>query len=79
MVRKLDPSDFRAHRYVLEPDDFALTDDKPDSPPIDIVSEEVWRGINDLPGDVAITTTSHQGSRVEVLYELWWAGCMSPP
>jgi hypothetical protein len=71
MVRRLDPSDFRAHRYVLEVDDFALTDGKPDSPPTDLISEEVWRGINDLPGHVAIATTSHQGSRVEVLYELW--------
>jgi hypothetical protein len=71
VVRKLDPSDFRARRYVLEPEDFALGSDEPDPPPTDLISEDVWRGITDLPSDVAIRTTSYQGTRVAVLYELW--------
>jgi hypothetical protein len=33
MARNMDLDDFRAIRRVLEPDDFAVTDGKPDSPP----------------------------------------------
>ena len=71
MVRKLDPSDFRAFRMVLEPDDFALGDDEPDTPPADLVDEKVWHGIMDIADDVAIRTTSYQGSRIGLLHELW--------
>lgn len=71
MVRHLDASDFRAHRKVLEPDDFALTDGEPDPAPSDLVSEEVWDGIMTLPDDVAIRTTSHLGEWVELLHDLW--------
>jgi hypothetical protein len=70
MVRKLNPDDFRAARRVLEPDDFALSDENPDPPPTDLIAESAWQGITDLPGDVAIRTTSHQGSRVGLLHEL---------
>lgn len=71
MTHKLDISDFRAHRRVLDPSDFALGSDEPDSPPTDLISEESWHGIMTLPDDVAIRTTSYQGSRIEVLHELW--------
>jgi hypothetical protein len=73
MVRKLEATDFRARRMVLEPDDFALTDGKPEPAPTDLVSPKVWHGIMDIADDVAIQTTSHQGSRIELLYELWGA------
>jgi hypothetical protein len=63
-------SDFRARRYVLEPDDFALSDDGLESPPSDLIPEHDWRGIMDLPGDVAIRTTSHQGRRIASLHKL---------
>ncbi len=71
MVRKLEADDFRAIRMVLEPDDFALTDGEPQPPPSDLVDSEVWHGIMDIADDVAVRTTSHQGSRIEVLYEIW--------
>lgn len=71
MTRKLDLNDFRAVRRVLEPDDFALTDGEPDPAPTDLISEDAWHGIMTLPDDVAIRTTSHQGSRIELLYALW--------
>jgi hypothetical protein len=71
MVRKLHSSDFRARRLILEPEDFALTDGKPDPRPTDLISEEVWNALTTLPGDVAIRTTSHQGTRIAILYELW--------
>jgi hypothetical protein len=70
VVRKLDPADFRAARCVLEPGDFALSDNDPDPPPADLIGEAEWHGIMDLPDDVAVRTTSHQGSRVAVLHEL---------
>jgi hypothetical protein len=73
MVRKLEATDFRARRMVLEPDDFALTDGKPEPAPTDLVSPEVWHGIMDIADDVAIRTTSHQGSRIGLLYQLWGA------
>ncbi len=79
MVRKLEATDFRAQRMVLEPDDFALTDGKPDPAPTDLVSSEVWHGIMDLADDVAIRTTSHQGSRIKLLYELWGAWIETTP
>lgn len=71
MVRKLPNTDFRARRMVLEPDDFGLTDGQPDPAPTDLIDQSVWHGIMDLPDDVAIRTTSHQGSRINLLYELW--------
>ncbi len=71
MVRKLDDADFRAWRMMLEPDDFAITDGEPDPAPTDLVDPNVWHGIMDIADDVAIRTTSYQGSRVGLLYELW--------
>jgi hypothetical protein len=71
MVRKLEPGDFRAHRKILESDDFALSDGEPDPPPSDLISQEAWDGIMVGPDDVAIRTTSHQGDRVAFLHELW--------
>ena len=78
MVHPLDPRDFRAGRLILEPEDFALGDNEPDSPPTDLISEDTWNGVMTLPGDVAIRTTSHQGTRVAILYELWsgWVHAM---
>lgn len=70
MVRNMDLSDFRAIRRVLEPDDFALTDGEPDPPPTDLIDQETWEHIMILPGHVAITTTSHQGSRISLLSDL---------
>ena len=60
MVRKLNATDFRARRMVLEPDDFALTDSEPEPAPTDLVDPTVWHGIMDIADDVAIRTTSHK-------------------
>lgn len=70
MVKDMDLSDFRAIRRVLEPDDFALTDGEPDVPPTDLIEREAWEHIMTLPGHVAITTTSYQGSRIALLHDL---------
>jgi len=71
MVRKLTATDFRARRMVLEPDDFALNDGSPEPAPTNLVEKKVWHGIMDIADDVAIRNTSHQGSRIGLLYDLW--------
>lgn len=73
MVSKLPATDFRARRMVLEPSDFALTDGEAEPGPTDLVERTVWHGIMDIADDVAIRTTSHQGSRIGLLHELWGA------
>lgn len=70
MVKNMDLEDFRAIRRVLEPDDFAVTDGKPAPPPTDLVDYETWDHVMTLPGHVAITTTSYQGSKIALLHEL---------
>lgn len=70
MVKNVDLNDFRAVRRVLEPDDFALTDGIPDPPPTDLIDRESWEHIMTLPGHVAITTTSYQGSRISLMNDL---------
>jgi hypothetical protein len=70
MVKTVDLNDFRAVRRILEPQDFALSDGKKDSPPTDLITEEAWHAVMTLPSDVAHRTTSHQGSRVELLHEV---------
>lgn len=71
MVVELDPKDFRSRRLILETSDFALGGTEPDPEPTQLISEYAWNGIMTLPGDVAINTTSYQGERVEILYDLW--------
>jgi hypothetical protein len=70
MVKDMDLSDFRAIRRVLEPDDFAISDGKPDPAPTDLIDQKAWEHIMDLPGHVAIMTTGHQGSRIALLNDL---------
>ena len=70
LVKNLELNDFRAVRRVLEPDDFALTDGKPDGLPIDLIDEDAWNHIMTLPGDVAIRTSGFQGSRISLLNDM---------
>jgi hypothetical protein len=69
MVHKMPLSDFRAVRRVLDPDDFALGGDDP--PPSDLIAEDDWYGMVDLPDDVAIRTSSQNGRDLSLLYALW--------
>jgi hypothetical protein len=71
MTKQLPLSDFRAVRWILEPDDFALSgDDGDDPPPTDPVDQETWHGIMDLPDDVAIRTSDHHGRYLKLLERL---------
>lgn len=69
MTKSLPIDDFRAIRIILEPDDFALTDGKPDVP-TDLIDEETWWHIMMLPDDVSIRTSNHQGKLIRKLNEL---------
>lgn len=69
MVKPLDLSDFRAVRRALEPDDFAICDGQ-EQPPQDMVDEETWHSIWNLPDDVAVTTTNDYGSRLREVQSL---------
>jgi len=69
MTKKLPLTDFRAVRWILETDDFALAGD--DVPPTDLIDRETWHKIMDLPDDVAITTSNHYGSQLKLLNDLW--------
>jgi hypothetical protein len=62
MAKPLPTEDFRAARIVLEPSDFALGSELPDSPPRDLISKEIWNHIVGLPNDVAIRTSNEFGS-----------------
>jgi len=80
MAKKLPLSDFRAVRMVLEPDDFALSDGE-DAAPSDLIAECVWHGIMNLPDDVAIRASDHNGRPLKFLYDLWgaWIDAMGDP
>jgi hypothetical protein len=72
MPEKVPLTDFRAVRIVLEPDDFALNSDEPDSPPSDLIQEGTWWGIVGLADYVAIRTSDHNGI---ALGEAYWLLC----
>ena len=71
VVSKLWSADFGARRMVLDPDDLALTDGKPEPSPADLIvqrsgtgswiSQMMWRS----------GPTSHQGGRIGLLHDLW--------
>jgi hypothetical protein len=71
MVHPVPKEDFRSTRWVLDPDDFALSSGKPDPPPSDLVAKDVWSGIIDLPTDVSIRTSDHHGSLLAMDHRLW--------
>lgn len=63
-MKPLDASDFRAKRFMLEKDDFALAGtDYPG--PTDLIDEETWKSIIVLPDCVTIRTTDKYGSQLE--------------
>ncbi len=74
----LPENDFRRLRFLLGPDCFAISSDEPDFPATDLVPADAWHTIMDLPTDVAIRGTSHNGSDIVRLYNLHrlWQACV---
>ncbi|WP_426440980.1 hypothetical protein [Bradyrhizobium genosp. P] len=71
MTKALPLTDFRSVRHILEPQDFALGGDEDDPPPSDQIKPVIWKGMMNLPDDVAVRISDHNGSRLELLYTLW--------
>ena len=63
--------DFRARRFVLDPEDFAWGSNEPDPEPSDRINKEIWDGIIHLPDDVAIRTSNEYGAVLELMYNSW--------
>jgi hypothetical protein len=78
MTKHLSLNDFRSVRIVLEPGDFALGGDEPDAPPSDLIPKKTWFGIMNLPDDVAIRTSNHNGKVIGEAHWLWarWIGAV---
>ena len=79
MSKNFPLTDFRAIRKVLEPHEFALGGD--DVPPTNLIDQETWHGIMNLPDDVAISISDHHGTRLKLLYSLWgdWVEAIGTP
>ncbi len=81
MPRYLPPSDFRARRKVLTRNDFGIAS-APEPAPSDLIDKKVWQSLVILPEDVAIRTSSHQGTTLAQLDELssaWIFSTRMPP
>jgi hypothetical protein len=77
MVKPLPSTDFRAVRMMLEPDDFALPGET--VPPTDLIRQDTWHEIMDLPDHVAVEISDHHGGAFSLLQALWgeWLEAMS--
>jgi hypothetical protein len=70
MAKTTPLNDFRAKRALL-PDEVFLLSNGPRPGPTNLIAEDIWNGIIHLPDDVALTTSNHHGSQLEILYNLW--------
>ena len=70
-MKPLSDSDFRSRRLVLEPEDFALGPEDPDSPPSDLIDEETWRSMTSLQNDVSVRTSNQYGSALKEMCGFW--------
>jgi hypothetical protein len=68
-MKRLPTRDFRSLRHRLEAKDFALPGSA--SLPPDLIERAAWEGLVVLPDDVAIYTSSHCGTRLTFLCDLW--------
>lgn len=66
----LAPGDFRRSRRYLAPHLFALVGNDPDPPPSDLIPKKTWIEVVDLPTDVALRTSSYDGSIIARLADL---------
>ncbi len=69
MTKPVALSDFRAQRHVLEAHEYATGGEE--IAPTDLIERRVWDGITHLPDDIAIRISSHHGTQLKLLYELW--------
>lgn len=79
MTKPLPLTDFRALRHVLTADEYATGGEFP--PPSDLIDQMLWHNMMDLPDDVAIRISDHNGTRLRLLYSLWgdWIVAVGDP
>jgi len=62
--------DFRSYRKLLPPEAFAFAEG-PDLPPKDVIDEDVWNSIMNLPDDVSLRTSADHGTELRFMHQLW--------
>lgn len=80
MSKKLPVTDFRAVRSMLELHEFAISEGQ-NSPPSQLIDEEIWDGIMHLPEDVSIRISNHNGLRLQLMHDIWrdWIKAIGNP
>lgn len=73
MAHSIPAEDFRGKVWLLDPDDFALSDGQLEPPPSDLVDENIWSGITTFAQDVSIRTSNRHGTALKDMYDLWGA------
>jgi hypothetical protein len=63
-------ADFRSIRKLLPPESFACAEG-PDLPPQDLIDEDVWNSIMNLPDDVCLRTSADHGTELKFMHGLW--------
>ncbi len=71
MSKPLPLDDFRARRWVLERDDYAIVEGEEEIPATDLINPKTWHALVNLPDDIAIRISNHHGSLLAKLYGLW--------
>ena len=67
---ELSHDDFRARRNYLPDEAFAFVRGSNESPTSPMPADQ-WHGLIDLPTDVLLRTTDHQGAQLAQLHDLW--------
>jgi hypothetical protein len=67
----LPETDFRRERVGLADEAFALGHAAPLIPPSDLIDQAAWSHITGLADDVALSTSSHQGSQMNRMYSMY--------
>lgn len=67
-MKPLPNSDFRASRYMLEDDDFALSSGSYEGA-TNLITETTWKSIVSLPDDVSVRTSDKYGPELDRMWE----------
>jgi hypothetical protein len=76
--RALPPDDFRAERTYLADHVFASVGGGGE-PASDVVDQDAWESMFDLPTDVLLRTTDHLGAMVDDMHDQWSAWIFAVP
>ncbi len=69
-MKPLPSSDFRSKRFMLEKDDFALSEGEYPGP-VDLINEDTWKSIVALSDDVSIRTSDRYGTQLGKMWDYW--------